>query len=156
MMKTKTIIIAVLIIVTLATCIALVTLWLGTTFSKTNKCINGIYVSELLINVSNEKHHTDYCKVLKKATENDENSIRQLVLLEYYDGTSYDHGSVIVDIIELLGEEAFLKAISTIEDRQKKYVASIIKAGLEYGNNPRLQGLSFKEAFPSVFDYISN
>ena len=145
----------ILLIFGLTTCISLVSLWLWISFHQKDKSVSGIYVSELLITVSNERYHTDYCKVLKKAVGNDPVSIKKLVLLEFYGGSSYDHGSVIVELIALLGEDTFLKAISSISYQQKKHLAAMIRAGLEFGNNPKLQDLSFEEAFPHIFDYVT-
>ena len=69
-----------------------------------HEVVNGIVVSELL-NSAAEKQNVNYSKLLKKAIEGDENSIKQLVLLNFYDASGYDHGAVIVDLIEIIGED---------------------------------------------------
>lgn len=119
-----------------------------------NKVVNGIVVSELLLSVSKEQH-VNYCKLLKEATTNDANSIKRLTLLDFYDGVSYDHSAVIVDLIYLIGEDKFIQSLGIINEEQKNKISSYLMAGLEYGNNPNLQGKTVKEAFPKVYIFLN-
>jgi hypothetical protein len=116
------------------------------------KVINGIVVSELLLIVSKERH-INYCQLLNEATKGNVTSIKQLALLEIYDGVGYDHGGVIVDLIELIGEDKFIQSLAAITNEQKRNVKSYIEAGLEYGNN--LQSKTFKKAFPKTYDFLN-
>lgn len=117
--------------------------------------INGIYVSELVIIHSREKQKINYCKLLKKATNGDIGSIKQLSLLEFYDGVGYDHGSVIVDLIEIIGENKFIQSLETINKKQKQIIEGYIEAGLEYGNNQNIQAQTVKEAFPKIYTFLN-
>ncbi len=118
-----------------------------------NKSVNGVVVSEQLITVSKEQH-IKYCKLLKKAMNGDTDYIKQLSLLEFYDGVGYDHGSVIVDLIEVVGEDKFIQALSAINKEQKQTIESYVEAGLEYGNNPNVQGKTLNEAFPKIYTFL--
>lgn len=117
------------------------------------KVINGIEVSELLQIVSKEQH-INYCKQLNEATKGDTTSIKQLALLEIYDGAGYDHGGVIVDLINIIGEDKFIQSLTTINKEQKQIVKGYIEVGLEYGNNPNSQTQSFKKAFPKIYVFL--
>ena len=117
------------------------------------KVINGIEVSELLL-IASKEQNIDYCKLLNEAFEGNDSSIRKLVLLKFYDGAGYDHGAVVVDLIELIGEDKFIYSLTTINDEQKKWIIGYIEVGLEYGNNLNLQPQTFKEAFPKVYDFL--
>lgn len=117
------------------------------------KEINGIEVSELLLTISKEQN-IDYCKLLNKALKGDESSIRQLVLLKFYDSAGYDHGAVVVDLIELIGEDKFIHSLTTINNDQKKWIKDYIKVGLEYGNNNHLKTQTIKEAFPKIYQFL--
>lgn len=119
-----------------------------------NKSVNGVVVSELLINVSKEQH-VNYCELLKKAMNGDVEHIKQLSLLEFYEGVGYDHGSVVVDLIGIVGEDKFIQSLATINREQKHLITSYIEAGLEYGNNPNVQGKTLKEAFPKIHTFLN-
>jgi hypothetical protein len=95
--------------------------------------------------------------LLKKATTNDTNSIKQLALLDFSLGvvSSYDHGAVLVDLIELIGEDRFIRSLATISNEQKREIKSYIEVGLEYGNNPKLQAQTFNGAFPKTYDFLN-
>jgi len=122
-------------------------------YFREHKIVNGIYVSGLLLAVS-EYEHIDYCKLLKKAIKKDSTSIRIFTLLEIYDAASYDHGEVIVDLIGIIGEDNFLQALATINNREKAWVEGSIEVGLEYGDNPKYKGKRLKEAFPKIYKFL--
>ena len=119
------------------------------------KELNGIEVSELLLRASKEQN-VDYYKLLNEAIKGNDLSIRQLALLKVYDGAGYDHGAVIVDLIERIGENIFIKSLTNINNEQKQWIKGSIEVGLEYGNNPNLQTQSFKEAFPRIYEFLNN
>ena len=114
------------------------------------KLISGIYVSESLLIVS-EEQGIDYCKLLSKAVNGDDVSIVQLSILKIYESAGYDHGAVIVDLIERIGEDKFIHSLKIGSAEQINLVKRCIEAGIEYGNNPSLHGKAFKEVFPKVY-----
>lgn len=142
-----------------ALCIGLLICFIAASFwvyliSKTgSKVVNGIFVSELLIVVSEERFGIDFCRLLEKATTNDTNAIKQLTLLEFYDSASYEHGEIIVSLIELIGEEEFIHIFADANDEQKKRITATIEIGLVYGKN-ELQNRTLKETFPKVYDFL--
>ena len=80
--------------------------------NRGSKVVNGIEISEVLL-VHTKDRGIDYCEILSTATKGDEESIRELLLLEIYDAAGYDHGTVIVDLIKIVGEDKIiLKPIS--------------------------------------------
>jgi hypothetical protein len=112
-----------------------------------SKIINGIEVSELLLLHTRNKD-IDYCKILSNATNGDEKSIKELLQLEVYDGAGYDHGVVIIDLINLLGETKIINAVKTMDCKHKSAIISYINAGLQYGNNTNLKAFESHKAFP--------
>lgn len=120
-----------------------------------HKEINGIEVSELLLTISKEQN-IDYCKLLNKALKGDESSIRQFVLLKFYDSAGYDHGAVLVELIEVIGEDIFIHSLTTITNDQKKWIKSYIEVGLEYGNNTNIKHRTIKETFPKIYQFLQN
>jgi hypothetical protein len=89
------------------------------------KEVNGIVVSELLLIVSKEQN-INYCKLLNEAIKGNVSSINKLALLEFYDGVAYDHSAVIVDLINLIGEDKFIQSIKTTSKEQKQIVIGCI------------------------------
>ncbi|MDR0560481.1 MAG: hypothetical protein LBG92_09930 [Prevotellaceae bacterium] len=76
-------------------------------------------------------------------------------MLEFYDGVGYEHGSVIVGLIEIIGEDKFIKSLETVTEKQKQVMERYIAAGLEYGKNPNLQAPTIKEAFPAIYTFLT-
>ena len=120
---------------------------------KNNSVVNGIEVSELLI-ISANNQHVNYRKLLRESTEGNAKSTKELALLKFYDASGYDHGAVIVDLIDLIGEDKFIQSLSMINKKQKKDIEGYIEVGLEYGNNPKFQNKSIKEAFPKIYFFL--
>ena len=118
-----------------------------------NRAINGIEVSELLL-IASKKQNIEYAKLLNDALNGNDSSIRQLALLKIPDGAGYDHSAVVVDLIELIGEDKFIHSLTTISNDQKGWIEKSIGAGLEYGNNPNLQTNTLKEVFPKLYEFL--
>lgn len=118
------------------------------------KVINDIEVSELLL-IASKEQNIDYCKLLNESIKGNDSSIRQLALLKIYDGAGYDHGAVVVDLIDLIGEEKFMQSLGTINEKQKNKISSYLMVGLEYGDNPNLRGKTVKEIFPKIYDFLN-
>ena len=123
---------------------------------ENNRCtsIADIEVSELLL-ISSNKQDYNYCELLKKAVVEDKNSIKELSLLEFYDAVGYDHGSVIVDLILLIGETKYIDAIKDITPKEKSTIKAYIDVGLEYGNNSALKDKNLKTAFPELYVFLN-
>lgn len=118
-----------------------------------HEVVNGIVVSELL-NSATEKQNVNYSKLLKRATEGDEKSIKQLTLLSFSDASGYDHGAVIVDLIEIIGEDKFIESLSLINYEQKQNIKAYIEVGLEYGNNEKIKAKTIEMAYPKIFTFL--
>jgi ABC-type enterochelin transport system ATPase subunit len=114
------------------------------------KIVNGIIVSRDLIFYTIDMN-IDYCKLLKKALKGDANSIKKLTLLNIEGASSaYDHGNVIIGLIEHLGEDKFINSLGTINYKQTRKIISYLRGGFEYGQYPYLQGKSIKEIYPKI------
>ncbi len=118
------------------------------------KDVNGIIVSELLINVT-ENYNINYCEILHDAINGNSITIKKLTLIELYDSIAYDHGSVLVDLIYIIGEDKFINSIITINQKEKNLVRGYLDAGLEYGNNPNLINQSLESAFPIIYKFLN-
>lgn len=121
-----------------------------------NRDIQGIEVSEILL-IASKSQNIDYRKLLNKAIKGDDTSIKQLALLEISGGASaYDHGAVLVDLIEKIGEEMFINSVGSLTDSQTVLIRGSIEAGLEYGDNPSFHNKKIDDAFPQLCEFLNS
>lgn len=88
------------------------------------------------------KYHTssrkiNYCKMLNKAISEDPSELKSFLKIEIYDGAGYDHGSVLVDLIDYLGEYRFLELSDGLSDKSKANVIEYLEVGLEYNSEEK-------------------
>ena len=99
---------------------AMLAVYIDATEGKKN--VNGIVVNEdLMFCLNNNYSSIKYCRQLKKATMGNVRSIKKIALI--YPGgqaCSYAHGSVLVGLIEYVGEDMFIHSLGTITEEQKK------------------------------------
>ena len=112
-----------------------------------------IEISELL-SIATEEKSIDYCKLLNSSLSGNEDSIKEISLLEFGDAVGYDHGSVIVDLILEIGEEKYLRSIFMISKEEKYLINSYLDVGLIYGNNPKVDKKDLKSTFPKIYDFL--
>lgn len=113
------------------------------------------YVSKYLIDYSNERDYS-YCELIDKSLDNNVNSIREFSLLNFSDGMTYEHGVVILEIINKVGENQFLKAIDNISVTEKMKIKAYLDAGFDLSENPRFENKSLKSSLQEIFNYLSN
>ena len=117
--------------------------------------VNNIEVSELLLIKSKENAYP-YCSLLENSIEGDENAIRELSVLDFFDSAGYDHGAVLVDLIGILGEKEFINAIAAVDKKERNKIEAYLDVGLMYGGNPDLEGKSGEEVFPELYAFLKN
>ena len=120
------------------------------------KDVKGIYVDEELRIATDYHWGINYCKLLDDAISGDDKSIRELSLLNYSgDGEpAYDHGDVLVKLIDRIGEDKFISAFGNdLSARDKKSIRNYLSVGLEYGDNKH-GGQTINEVFPLVDKFL--
>lgn len=125
--------------------------------SCSNKCsVEGLEVSELLSTISKEKYQLNYCSLLKRALSGDNISIKKISLLNFDDAVGYDHGSILVDLIERIGEDTYLDSIKNINNNDKNKVKGYLDIGLMYSNKneEEFSRKYLKDVFPKVYDFL--
>jgi hypothetical protein len=117
------------------------------------KCeVKGISVSELLM-TNAEERNIDYCGILSLASSNDKSAIKQISLLEFENAVGYDHGIVLVELIEKIGENNFIVGIKKLTIGERNRVKSYLEVGIEYGETDGEHDL--KKRFPKLFDVLT-
>ncbi|WP_158237253.1 hypothetical protein [Aquimarina sp. MAR_2010_214] len=117
-----------------------------------NNCneIQGIVISELL----NRQINDSYCDILNKAIELDKEAIIKISTIEVSDAAGYDHGYVLIRLIEKIGEQEYLKALENVSTEQKKSIESYLWAGLEYGGNKIYSNKKLNEVLPLLAESL--
>lgn len=124
-------------------------------FSCEDTCeVAEIKVSKLLIEQSSNQPY-NYCGLLEGAVDNKPDSIRLLSLLEIFDGASYDHGTVLIDVIGKVGESNYVYALNKITPKQKRLVLGYLYAGVEYHYDNSIAKKNLQEIYPKVFEFLT-
>ena len=90
-----------------------------------------------------------YCSLVNKSLNLDEESILSMCKLKFNSGASYEHGAVIIEIIDKVSEEKFISIYRKLSITERKYLYnSIIFAGLEFTLNNKYKGFHISKAFP--------
>lgn len=123
---------------------------------RTDNCnaVSNFEIGELLLTSAREKSY-DYCELLEKAVNKDQEAIKKLSLLEFDGAVGYDHGYVLVKLIETIGENNYLTAIQKVSNEEKGFIEGYLDVGLEYGNFEQYQGKQLKEVFPTLYNYLT-
>lgn len=121
------------------------------------KSVQGICVPSIIF--SSLQHHKmdniDYCKLLDNSLRKDSASLNMFVTLECFDGeAAYCHGTIIVEIIERIGEDYFIYSTQRLPINKRKEILSYIDVGIAYRYD-KIDPRSTKEVFPKIF-YVLN
>ena len=116
-----------------------------------DKEIGGIAVPVPMLEIASEQG-CDYEGKLRKALEGDQECIRIFATIRFFDGEwGYDHGRILIDMIERIGEDAFLSAIENCAEDEKCAIVQNIWVGFLYGRD---NGVTLSSIFPKISDFI--
>ncbi len=92
-----------------------------------------------------------YCDLVNEALKNDKESILELSTINVSDFASYQHGAVLIEVINKVTESEYLKIIKKLDDKERKAIYySYIWAGLEFTPNPKYKKKTIEIAFPEL------
>jgi len=121
-----------------------------------DKCKNvqDIVVSNLILETIDSSKN--YCNLLDKAIRGDKSSIEKISLLNLYDGSGYDHGFVLIQLIEKIGEDSYIKALKKkgLSNDEKSKIKSYLDVGLEYGSKENKNKM-LKDIYPNIHNYLN-
>lgn len=90
-----------------------------------------------------------YCDLVNESFTGKLNSILALSRLKIEGGASYEHGAVLIEIIDKIGEKKYLKIFCQLNQEERKYLYySIIFAGLDFTENLKYKNKSIDKVFP--------
>ncbi|PJZ64919.1 hypothetical protein CH371_15570 [Leptospira wolffii] len=94
-----------------------------------------------------------YCAIVNKSLSGDAKKISDLSSIVVYDGAVYQHGAVLVEVIDRISEQAYWESIKNTP--KKRHICRSIMAGLEYTENPKYSAYSRKSNIESAFPFLS-
>ena len=127
------------------------------------KTLNCIVIEILLLNgfllcgCSYEKSIQGICvpSIIFSSLQKDSASLNKFVTLECFDGEAgYCHGTIIVEVIERIGEDFFIYSTQRQPINKRKEILSYIDVGIAYRYD-NIDPRSTKEVFPKIF-YVLN
>ena len=95
------------------------------TYSKKGGCYYGTYnikVNRIILIVTKAKHlDINYCSLLRKSFKDDE-ALRKLISLKYYDGAFYDHAYVVSELYNYFGHNIFWEKAKNLNEEDRETV----------------------------------
>jgi len=122
-----------------------------------NYCCNveGIEPSYLLLTLSNRDDY-DYCDSLDQALQGDLLALKRLTMFHFEGGSSYEHGIVLLEVIDRVGENKYLEAVKDFSKKEKKTIDRYLNAGLNFSQNPKFQSQRIDLIFPQVNAFLKS
>ena len=98
-----------------------------------------------------EVNGKSYCDLVNGALKGKKESVLELSKINIGDGASYEHGAVLIEVIDKLTELEYLKIINPLDVKERKAIySSYVWAGLEFTRNPKYQKKRIEIAFPEL------
>jgi len=92
----------------------------------------------------------NYCELINESLNKDELSFNTLLRLKVNDKDIYNHGEVLLQIIDLNGEKFTIMCIDNFDKLQKFRLRIYLGAGLQKTNLNKFEGKSFDNVFPEL------
>ena len=87
--------------------------------------------------------------MLEYAVKGNKEILNDFLELEIYDSAGYDHGLVLIKLIEHIGETKFLELTKSLSNKSKSMNLNYLEAGILYGSkNQSIDSLAVK--FPTL------
>jgi hypothetical protein len=92
-----------------------------------------IIPDNLEIKLRDKKSYHHYVKLVNRAMAKDTIALRELLMMnDIGDAASYEHGDILIQLLENLGDEHYSKVLSSIPTKQKEvFLQSYFEAGMD-------------------------
>ncbi len=132
-------------------------------FSIFNSCIDPKCRGVREVDVSTEllyaakQLNINYCSLLRKSLNHDFESLKKISLLNFENDATFLHGSVLIDIIGILGEDKYVDILKGITSQEKKRIETYLMAGLHFPEQRKKYNDTWevKEAFPILYAFLN-
>lgn len=97
-----------------------------------------------------------YCELVNKSLKGDKKSILNLSKISIGDFGSYQHGAVLIEVIDKVTIVEYLKIVSSLNEKEKKKLYYTIWAGLEFTPNPKYESKNIQKLFPELTELLDS
>lgn len=92
-----------------------------------------------------------YCELVNRSLNGEERAIILLSKVDIGDAAGYQHGAVLIEIIDLIGEEKYIDYYKNLSIYNRRLIYNLfLPVGLEYTNNKKYEGQKIEVAFPKL------
>lgn len=85
---------------------------------------------ETHLRYSSSYHH--YIKLVNQAMDKDTTALKELLLIDNIgDGAGYEHGDILIQLLENLGDDFYSNVLSTVPTNQKKILQEYFFVGMD-------------------------
>ena len=96
--------------------------------------VGTIYISPVLqVQTHDKSFFSDYGSLLENAIDGTADDLKSFCLMDFGGEGSYDHGGVLICLIDSIGEKKFLEAVKLMNQEEKELLKFYLRAGMEYG-----------------------
>lgn len=120
--------------------------------NKENHCKNSadIKIDSILLKMADG----NYCSLLNQAIDKDKEGIKQFSRLTADEKSGFYHGEVLIQLIDKLGEEFFIEAISDFNYQDKYKLRMYIYIGFFQMDLYRLKREKIENVFPKLAEFL--
>lgn len=90
------------------------------------------------------------CSLIESSLQGNQKSLLEIMQIETWNATSYDHGVLLVNLLRKLGEPHFVKTIYPLSFYERQRILSLLEVGLEYDQQEDAY-LGLERAFPTLY-----
>lgn len=96
--------------------------------------VGTIYISPVLqVQTHDKSFFSDYGSLLENAIDGTADDLKSFCLMDFGGEGSYDHGGVLICLIDSIGEKKFLEAVKLMNQDEKNHLKAYLSVGMEYG-----------------------
>ena len=90
-----------------------------------------------------------YCELVNQSLDGNEKAIINLSKVNVHDGAGYEHGAVLIEVIDRISEEKYVGLLKdSFKTQDIGKVFAYLRAGLDFTDNPKYNRKKVEEAFP--------
>ena len=102
------------------------------------------------LEIALDSNLTNYVELLNSSFKGDTLSLSEFLKIDYiYGAASYDHGEIVLQVLEKLGDEKFNNTVLTLSNKQQTNLKMYILTGMD--RNDSLFNASLSEKFKKTF-----
>ena len=103
-------------------------------------------------NLKNKSEYRQYVHLVNKSLKKDTLALKEIMLISnIYDGAGYEHGYILIGIMERIGDHDFNKALLRLNNPQKENVKEYFEVGMDILFLSEQERSDMEEKYPKTF-----